>query len=432
MKNKKLLLMASALVLGVGTLASCGGPKNPSSEAPAPGSSDSTSGDSTSSATRPDGKGIVVWCAKEDVPFVEEMAAKFKEANTEYKDYYIKVDITSEADAATLVKSDPAASADVFHFAGDQLGTLVRQEVLYGINPKYIKDLGIEQSVLDAGKVGEVNYGIPFTPNTYFMYYDASVYTEDDIKSLDTMVAKDVSSKNYTYNFGLDICNGWYLQSYFFSAGCTIFGEDGLDGTAGIQPRDKGLEVAKWVWDYYNGANKSKLYAGDGSALCGKSIAACVTGTWNASMIKENIEANGGTYAAAPLPKLTIGGQEYDWKAVGDFKQIGINSITAEPVLSCKFASFLAGKDSQARRYELRKTAPTNAATAADTSIEWDKAILAQTAQLTKTFSQPTIYAERGFWNASTALGDDLKTASVDDIEVYFDAFLNTITAAAE
>lgn len=410
MKNKKLLLVAGALVLGAGSLASCGG------------------------GSKAD---LKVWCASEDVDFINQVITNFKEDYPDYADKKFDVIITNEPDAATNLKNDPKASADVFHFAGDQIGTLVRQELLYEIDNAFVKDLGIETSVLDAGKVGGKQYGIPFTPNTFFMYYDASVYTADDITTLNNMLAVDVTTKGYTYNFGLDIANGWYLQSYFFSNGCTIFGEDGTDGTAGIQPADKALEVANWIWDYYNGANKSKLYAGDCVADIGHTVAAGVTGTWNASAIKTAIESTGGTYAAAPLPKLTFGSgssaHDETWKAVGDYKQIGVNAVTQNPELACELASYIANKESQALRYSLRLTAPTNAETIADPSITWDASIVAQTEQLKSTFSQPTIYADRGYWDASTALGSDLRgETNKDAVESWFEKFLNTITAKAE
>lgn len=406
MKNKKLLLAAGALVLGASSLASCGGGSN---------------------------SDIRVWCATEDVPFVEKVIENFKADNEEFKNKKIEVVVTSEADAATALKNDPNASADVLHFAGDQIGTLVRQGLLYEYDADFLKDLGIDSAVLEAGKVNGKHYGIPFTPNTYFMYYDASVYSADDIKTLDAMLAKDVSAAGYQYNFGLDVANGWYMQSYFFSNGCTIFGADGTDGTAGIQPRDKAEEVAHWIWEYYNGANKAKLYAGDGSAECGKTIAACVTGTWNAGAIKTAIEANGGIYAAAPLPKLTFGDNDpVEWKAVGDYKQVGVNSVTEQPELACRFGAYLTNAESQALRYEMRKTAPTNAATASDPSIDWDPAIIAQTEQLKHTFKQPTIYADRGYWDAATGLGSDLMAADEVEINDWFDKFLTSITEVAE
>ena len=40
-------------------------------------------------------------------------------------------------------------------------------------------------------------YAFPFTSNTWFMYYDKSVFTDDDIKSFDTMLSKGKVSFRY-------------------------------------------------------------------------------------------------------------------------------------------------------------------------------------------------------------------------------------------
>lgn len=403
MKNKKILFLAAAMLLGAGSLASCGNGNE-------------------------GGNSIKVWAAKDDQAFLGQVVEKFKAAYPDYANANIELGITEEPDVPAALKTDLAASADVFHFAGDQLGELVASNYLYGIPSALTSNIGIEPAVLEAGKVGGNQYGIPFTPNTYFMYYDASVYTAEDIKSLETMMAKDVG--DYTYNFGFDVANGWYLQSYFFSAGCTIFGESGEDATKGIEPADKGLEVAKWMWDVYNGPDKDKYYRGPADAQCGISVAACVTGTWSAATIAKNMTDNGGTYACAPLPKLTIGGHEYEWKSVGDYKHIGVNAVTEAPELAATFAAYLANAESQALRYTLRGTAPTNAETASDDTIEWDASIVAQTEQLNHTFKQPTIYGQQNFWDAATGFGSDLSIAKNYEVVDYFDNFNNLITAA--
>ncbi len=401
--KKTLLMMAGALVLGASSLTSCGGSK----------------------------ADIRVWCASEDVSFVNTVIEKFKTDNAEFKDKSIKVVVTSEADAATAIKEDPKASADVFHFAGDQIGTLVRGDLLYEFSSKQVESLGVDPNVLAGGRVNGKQYGIPFTPNTYFLYYDASVYTEEQVKSLNKMLEVTLPS-GYTHHLSLDICNGWYLQSYFFSNGCTIYGSDGTDGTKGIQPLDKASHVAKWVYDYYKGAHSKTLYAGDGSAEVGVTIAAGVTGTWNADTIKTHIESHGGTYAAAPLPKVDFGDGEVEWKAVADYKQIGVNKSTNSPELACRFAAYLANTNSQKLRYEMRKTAPTDQ-TAAEQIENVDAAVVAQTEQLKYTFNQPTIYADTGYWDAATAFGSDISQASSElDVQDYFDSFLNRITLTAE
>lgn len=66
-------------------------------------------------------------------------------------------------------------------------------------------------------------YAVPYTSNTWFMYYDKRVFSEDDVKSLDTMLTKGKVS------FPFD--NGWYLNAFYAANGCTIFG-DGTDKAA--------------------------------------------------------------------------------------------------------------------------------------------------------------------------------------------------------
>lgn len=396
MKNKKLLLAAGALVLGAGTLASCGGSK----------------------------ADLKVWCSTEDVPYVEQVVKNFKADHAEYKDKNIKVIVTNEPDAAPALKTDPNASADVFHFTGDSMGELVRQELLYEIDSSYLVNNGIDKDVLASGQKDGKQYGIPFTPNTFFMFYDASVYTAEDVKSFEKMLAVDVSSKGYEYNFALDLANGWYLQSYFLSNGCTMYEKD----KEAIAPRDKALHTSKWIWDYYK---NEKLYPADGSAECGIKNAACVTGTWNAATIKANIEANGGTYAAAPLPACDFGDGEVTWRSVGDFKHVGVNSVTKEPEMACELAAYITNAESQKLRYEMRQTAPTNKA-ATDSIEDIDLAIVAQTEQLKSTFNQPLGHSDHNFWDSATAFGSDLQGAKEYEIEDWFDKFVAGITLQAE
>lgn len=396
MKNKKILFLAATLLLGAGSLASCGGSRN-----------------------------FTVWGAEKDQEFLTKVVENFKLAYPEYADVKIDVASTEEPDVPAQLKTDLGASADVFHFAGDQLGALVKANYLYAIHPSLTSNIGIEAGVLDAGKVNGNQYGIPFTPNTFFMFYDASVYSASDILSLDAMLAKDISGSGYQFNIAIDIANGWYTQSFFFSNGCTIFGAEGNDPTKGVEPADKALESATAMYDMLH--NKKIKNAAGGSV--GVDTPAGITGTWDVEKIRNAIIANGGEYACAPLPKITIAGEQLEWKSVGDFKHVGVNAITKNPEMACKLAAFIANQESQALRYQLRGTAPTNSATANDPSIDWDASIVGQTAQLSHTFAQPTIYEQQGYWAACTALGNDLVKADRIDIYDFLESFNNTITS---
>lgn len=112
---------------------------------------------------------------------------------------------------------------DVYFFANDQIPTLADSGALAklgGDTEQWVKDNN-EQTMVQSVTYNDGIYGVPFTSNTWFMYYDKSKYTEDEVKSLDTMMAKDLGEGVYNFAFPMD--NSWYIEAFYFGAGCSIF-----------------------------------------------------------------------------------------------------------------------------------------------------------------------------------------------------------------
>ena len=75
-------------------------------------------------------------------------------------------------------------SADVYFFANDQLQTLIDAKAiakLGGETADYVKSTN-SQAIVDSVTVDGAVYGVPFTTNTWFMYYDKSKFTDSDVK----------------------------------------------------------------------------------------------------------------------------------------------------------------------------------------------------------------------------------------------------------
>ena len=81
------------------------------------------------------------------------------------------------------------------------------------------------EELLDSLKVDGELYGVPFTTNTWYMFYDKSVFSEEDVKNLDTMLQKGTVSFPFT--------NSCYLPAFYLGNGCTLFG-DGTDESKGV------------------------------------------------------------------------------------------------------------------------------------------------------------------------------------------------------
>ena len=132
------------------------------------------------------------------------------------------------------------------------------------------------------------------------MYYDKSVFSEEDIKNLDTMLEKGTVSLPFT--------NSWYLPAFYIGNGCTLFG-DGTDESKGVDfSGEKAVAVTDYLIDLV--ANPNFEIDADGSGLAGLrdgSINAIFSGSWDANAVKEALGDNMG---AAALSYLTLNGEE--------------------------------------------------------------------------------------------------------------------------
>ena len=83
-------------------------------------------------------------------------------------------------------------------------------------------------------------YGVPFSGNTWFMFYNKSIFTEEDVKSLDRMLEKG--------KVAFPLTNSWYMGAFYLANGCTLFGESGTDASAGINFGGKaGVEATQYL-----------------------------------------------------------------------------------------------------------------------------------------------------------------------------------------
>ncbi|MBR3350437.1 MAG: extracellular solute-binding protein, partial [Solobacterium sp.] len=244
MEIKKVFTTGLAALLSVSMLAGCGG-----SSAPA---GDKTDGEGESAekvaAT------VTVWGPQEDQSkdngeWLQTMCQQFNEAHPEWN-LTFTYGTCSEGDAKTNVGTDPTAAADVYMFANDQIPDLIKAggiAELGGANVETMKKNNSETTVNTVSYNGSV-YGFPFTANTWFMYYDKSVFTEDDIKSLDTMLEKG--------KVAFPIENSWYIASFYVANGCTLFGADGGNADAGIDfSGDKAVAVTDYLVDLVKNPN---------------------------------------------------------------------------------------------------------------------------------------------------------------------------------
>lgn len=353
---------------------------------------------------------LMVWSPSEDQSkdsgeWLQRTCEAFAAEHPEW-DITFVYGVADEASAATQVSQDPEASADVFMYANDTLTTMTDANALVKFGGKYreeIESTNSEEVLASLTKDGEL-YGVPFTTNTWFMYYDKNVFTEEDVKNLDTMLEKGVVSFPFT--------NSWYLPSFYIGNGCSLFG-DGTKEEEGVDfGGDKAVEVTDYLIDL--AANPNFKIDADGSGIAGLrdgSISAMFSGSWDANGVKEALGENMG---AASLPAYTLNGEEKQMMAYAGSKAVGVNPNCKYMVPAVELTIYLGSAQAQRSHYELRNVIPCNTKLMEEKEIMSDPLVMAQNNTFNNTsILQPFVSAMNNCWSPVENMGKAIRNKSV-------------------
>lgn len=407
---KKVLSTILALALVASTFAAC--TAKPAST-PTPGST-----------AAPANVTLKVWGPQEEQANLKTMTDSFKAANPE-TNYTFEFGVVAEGDGITKYSEDPSAAADVFMFENGQTNDFVKNGGLYEvtINKDDIVARNMPVSIDAASADGKL-YAYPMTAdNGYFMYYDKSVFSADDVKSLDKMleVAGTANKK-----FFMDVSNGYFIASFFLGGGCTMSLD--ADGNQILDfNNEKGVTTGEAIRKFT--ANPAFL-TGDDTVLTGgfgTSIAAGVSGIWNAEAIKGKL---GDNFAACALPTFTWGTEQKQMASFGGYKLVGVNSLTAYPEQAMALADWLTNEENQAIRFKTRQMGPSNIKVADSAEVKANESLVALAAQ--NEFALPQNNVSNSYWGASDAFGLALENKDKTDMKTLLDQMVSQIQAAAK
>lgn len=353
---------------------------------------------------------LMVWSPSEDQSkdsgqWLQTCCEKFAALHPEW-DITFVYGVSDEASAATAVSQDPDASADVFMYANDTLTTMTDANALAKFGGIYAEELKATNSetLLDSLTLDGDIYGVPFTTNTWYMYYDKSVFTEEDVKSLDTMLEKGVVSFPFV--------NSWYLPAFYFGNGCTLFGDGTQEELGADFGGENAVEVTEYLVDLV--ANPNFKIDQDGSGLAGLrdgSINAIFSGSWDAAAVEEILGDNMGV---AALPTYTLNGEEKQMYAYAGSKAIGVNTATKHMKASVELAMYLGSAEAQRLHYELRNVIPCNTELNSDPEIAADPVVQAQNDTFDRTsILQPFVASMNNCWTPVENMGKAIRNGSV-------------------
>lgn len=384
-----------------------------------------------------------VWGGEEDQALLTELVNDFKAAHPD-QSFDIQVGVESESTAKDTVLTDISAAADVFAFASDQLASLVRanaladldsmSEVLSTYAGKSIDDVKAANS---AGTIGSATfkdklYAFPMSGgNNYFLYYDANVLSEDDVKSWDTMLAKAEESGKQV---GMTMASGWYLSSFFMGAGFDSSTND--DGTTNCNWNGTsadgytGVQVVEGILGITNSSAFLPVTDGDlSNQIASGNLCAVVDGLWDAPAAEA---AFGDGYRATKLPTYTCGGNQVQQYTYTGSKLIGVNALSENVGWATVLAEFLTNEASQNKRFDQRQLAPSNNVVAERDDV---KANIAGAASIEQDNYGSIQDVGEKFWDPTKTLGElcaqkQLTVGDTAGIQAALDTAVDGITAA--
>lgn len=429
MKMKKLSALLMSGVLAASTLVGCG---QSAQDGGAQTQTDSTAATQTaqadSNAAAPvetQDVSLKIWVPEEAVEDTDAAVKAFDDLHDEFNITY-EIAVVGIDEAPQQLNTDPDTAADIFYTPSGGVADLVNKGLLLPITKDFetiASDL--PESALNAVTVDGLTYAAPFSPNTYFMFYNKDLLTADDVKSLETILAKDTGAK---YNFSTNITNSWYIESFFLGAGCTLFGPDGKDPSECSWNNETGLAAAEYIIDLVGNPKYLENKDGVGGAEFKEgNLAAITDGAWSAPSYRESL---GDKLGAVALPTANIGGKDVQLSNFVDFKTITVKSTTAYPLAAQQLAVYLANPENSLIRYQNQGDVPVLNSLASSEEIANDEVAAALNAQASKATNQPSISKMGDYWTPAQAFGEGVVSGEITkaNAQEKLDALVDSIT----
>ena len=371
---------------------------------------------------------LTVWGAEEDEALLQEIFASFQSHYAGQAVFQITFQPQSESHCKDALLGDLEGGADVFAFADDQVSALAAAGGLDPIeNAGDIRAASLSAAVEAASVDGEL-YAYPLTAdNGYFLYYNKAYFTEEDVKSLDRILAAAEEAGRLV---AMDWSSAWYVYAFFGNTGLEVgLNPDGLTNYCTWNSTDgpiRGVDVAQSMLNIaaspaFASMTDTQFMDGvrDGTVVAG------ISGVWNAVAVEE---VWGRDYGAAKLPSYSCRGQQVQMASFSGCKLIGVNAYSSHPEWAARLAEWITSEENQRLRFQMRGQGPANANAAASPEVQASPAIAALLAQ--SEFSQLQRVGGK-FWDPVAAFAGNMAAGDPGgtSLQAQLDRLVEGVTA---
>lgn len=324
---------------------------------------------------------LAVWAEEDDFEMLNEMIDSFKAHYAGEAEFEISLVPQPDSNASDAILGDIHNAGDVFSFPDDQFARLMSAGVLAPVDhAEEVSAANVEESIAAASYQGTL-YAFPYTAdNGYFLYYDKTYFTPEDVKTLDGILAAAEAAEK---QISMELNSGWYLYAFFGQTGLEFgVNDDGITNYCNWNAAEgavKGVDVAQAILNFTSSpafsCNSDQEFI---AKVQEGSVAAGVSGTWNATQIRD---AWGDDYGAVKLPTFTCAGQQIQMSSFTGYKMMGVNAYSEQKDWAMKLADWFTNEENQTLRFVRKNQVPSNnkaAASDAASQIPAVQAILDQ------------------------------------------------------
>lgn len=373
---------------------------------------------------------LTVWAEEANWDVLNQMIESFKQEHAGEAEFEITLVQESDAETKNVLLGDIYNGADIFPFADDQLNSLVAAGALAPVpNADEVKAANLEDAVA-AASINDTLYAYPMTAdNGYFLYYNKEYLTEEDVKTMDGILA--VAEANGK-KIAMDWSSGWYLYSFFGNTGMDFgINDDGVTNHCNWNTTEgsiKGVDIAQSMLNIATHPGFANM--GDEGFLAGAkddTVIAGISGVWNEVEVRK---AWGDNYGAVKLPTYTCAGQQVQMASFKGYKMMGVNYYSEHKEWALKLADWFTNEANQTLRFVERSQGPSNKNAAASDAVNKVPAIQAVIAQ-----SEYGVLQRVGnsYWNAMTEFGTTMAAGNPSgmDLQELMDSLVADITASS-
>lgn len=362
-------MMTGVSLLATSLLGGCGGEADTSADATSETGAEQETAEVTSdTASTSEVVSLRVWTEESTFELTQKIIDSFVEEYKGQATFEITMEANADSDTRNNALGDVHNAGDVFIFPDDQLNSFIAAGALDPVTNAEVATRNNEGSV-SAATYNSTLYAYPLTAdNGYFLYYDSNYFSEDDVKSLDSIV--QICADNGK-QFAMELTSGWYLYSFFGNTGLSVgLNEDGITNYCDWNSTEAditGAEITQAILNYTT--NPGFINSADSDTLLlaqEGSVIAFVSGTWNATAVKEMW---GDDYGACKLPTYTVDGKEVQMASFTGYKMVGVNYYSENKEWAHKLADWITNEENQLLRFTELNVGPANIVAASSEEV---------------------------------------------------------------